>query len=80
MYIEKQIKILSIKTGYSISEIGRRLDRSPQAFSQKIKRGRFSLDDLMDIALATGCGLRCEFVLPDGERIGICEVDDDKIH
>lgn len=47
------------------------MDKSPQAFSQKIKRGSFTLDDMQDIALATGCSFECAFVFPDGERIEI---------
>ena len=69
MRIDEQLKILGIKTDMSLAEIGRRLDKSPQAFSQKIKRGNFSLDDLEDIAMATGCKLECAFLLPNGERI-----------
>ena len=38
MRIDEQIKILCIKLDMTISEIGRRLDKTPQAFSQKIKR------------------------------------------
>ena len=65
------LKILAIKTDMTITEMGRRMDKSPQAFSQKIKRGTFTLDDLQEIALATGSTLECAFVLPNGERIEI---------
>lgn len=71
MRIDNQIKMIGVKTDLSISEIGRRLNKSPQAFSQKLKRGCFTLDDLEDIALVTGCKLECSFVFPDGERIVI---------
>ena len=60
-----------MKTGMIFREMGRRMDKSPQAFSQKIKRGSFTLDDMQDIALATGCSFECAFVFPDGERIEI---------
>lgn len=69
MRIDEQLKILGIKTDMTLSEIGRRLNKSPQSFSQKMKRGSYTLDDLEDIALATGCVLECAFVLPNGERI-----------
>ena len=36
MRIEEQIKMLCAKTNLSSSEIARRLNRSPQAFSQKL--------------------------------------------
>lgn len=71
MRIDDELKILAVKTDMTITEMGRRLDKSPQAFSQKIKRGTFNLDDMEEIALATGCTFSCAFILPDGERIEI---------
>ncbi|NMA34659.1 MAG: XRE family transcriptional regulator [Clostridiaceae bacterium] len=71
MRIDEQIKILCIKSDLTISEIGRRLNKTPQAFSQKIKRGNFTIDDLSEIAMVTGCKLECSFVLPNGEKIKI---------
>lgn len=69
--IDEQIKMVCVKSGLSISEIGRRLNKSPQAFSQKIKRGNMTLDDLEDIALVSGCKLECKFVYPNGDTISI---------
>ena len=67
MRIDEQIKILAIKTDMTLGEIGERLDKSPQAFSQKMKRGKYTLDELEEIARVTGCKLQCNFVLPNGE-------------
>lgn len=71
MRFDEQIKIISVKSGLSVSEIGRRLNKSPQAFSQKIKRGKLTLDDLYDIALVAGCKLECKFIYPDGDSISV---------
>ena len=71
MRIDVQLRLLCAKSNLSISEIGRRLDKSPQAFSQKIKRGTLSIDDLGDIAMVSGCTLECSFLYPDGTRIKI---------
>lgn len=71
MRIDDQIKMLCVKTDLSISEIGRRLNKTPQAFSQKIKRGNFTIDDLNDIAMVSGCKLECSFVFPNGDKISI---------
>lgn len=49
MRIDEELKILAIKTDMTITEMGRRMDKSPQAFSQKIKRGTFTLDDLQEM-------------------------------
>ena len=71
MRIDDQIKKLCLKSDVSASELGRRLNKTPQAFLQKMKRGTFTLDDLSDIALVAGCELSCSFVFPDGESIVI---------
>lgn len=71
MRIDDEIKILGIKTDMTLADIARSLNKSPQAFSQKMKRGNLTIDDLDDIAMATGCRLECAFVLPNGERITI---------
>ena len=71
--IDDQIKILCIKSDLTISKIGKRLNKTPQAFSQKIKRGNFTIDDLQEIAMVTGCRLECNFVLPNGEKIQLSE-------
>lgn len=73
MQLEEQIKMICIKSGLSISEIGRRLNKSPQAYSQKLKRGKITIEDLQDIAMVSGCRLKCDFVFPDGEDIHIAE-------
>lgn len=71
MRIEESLKILCIDNGISLSELARRLDKSPQALSQKISRGTFSISDLDEIAMVTGCKLECNFVLMNGEKIKI---------
>lgn len=69
MRIDEQLKILAIKTDMTFAEISSRIDKSPQAFSQKMKRGNYTLDELEEIAAATGCTLHCSFVMPNGETI-----------
>ena len=64
-------KLLCLKTGTTQNEIAIRLNKSPQAFSQKINRETFSLKDLEDVAIVTDCKLECYFELPNGEKIKI---------
>lgn len=71
MRIDEPIKVLCVKTDLTLSEIAKRLNKTPQAFCQKIKRGTFTINDLDEIALVTGCKLECNFVLPNGEKIRI---------
>ncbi len=59
MRIDEQLKILSIKTNMTFAEIAEKIDKSPQAFSQKMKRGNYTLDELEEIARATGAKASC---------------------
>ena len=71
MRIDEQLKIICLKADISLAELSRRLSKTPQAFSQKMKRGHFTVEELEDIALVSGCQLKCEFVYPNGEKITI---------
>lgn len=71
MRIDGPLKLLCVKTDLSNAEIGRRLNKTPQAFSQKLKRGKVTIDDLQDIAMVTGCEFECFFRFPDGDIIAI---------
>lgn len=75
MRIDEPVKIMCVKNDLTMAEIARRLGKTPQAFSQKMKRGTFSLDDLDSIAVVAGCKLECNFVLANGERISITQME-----
>ena len=69
MATSEQLKILCVKLNISVSELARRCGKSPQAFSQKMKRESFTPSDLKDIAEAVNCQYESSFILPDGERV-----------
>ena len=69
MSLSEQIKILCIKLNISVSQLGRMTGSSPQAFSQKLKRESFTVDELKAIAEAAGCQYEGKFVLPNGEEV-----------
>lgn len=69
MATSEQIKILCVKLNISVSELARRCETSPQAFSQKMKREGFTPAELKKIAAAAGCQYESSFVLPNGDRI-----------
>ncbi len=71
MRIGEQLKKLCVNNGITLSELARRLNKSPQALSQKIARETFSISDLDEIAMVTGCKLECNFVMINGEKIEI---------
>lgn len=71
MQLHDSIKLFCTKYGISFSELARRLNKSPQSFSQKVKRGTLSLDDLEEIAVVTGCQLDCSLIMPTGDKVKI---------
>ena len=76
MRIDEPLKIVCVKNELTITEIARRLGTSPQALSQKIRRGKLSLDDLDNIAVVSGCKLECNFILAGGEKVPIIKERD----
>lgn len=69
MTLREQIKVLSIRSGLTISEIARRTGRSPQNFYGRLKRENFSVEELQQIAEAAGCRYEQYFLLDNGEKI-----------
>ena len=69
MSVSEQLKILCVKLGISVSELGRISGKSPQAFSQKMKRESFTVDELKQIAEAAGCRYEGTFITPSGEKV-----------
>ena len=69
MTITEQIRVLCVRSGISVAELSRRLGSNPQNVGEKLKRGKFSVEDLRKIAEAAGCTYEQYFVLPSGEKI-----------
>lgn len=59
--ISEKIKIMCGRKNISVSELARCLDKSPQNFSQQLKRGDFRVSDLEKIAAVLDCDLLLEF-------------------
>jgi transcriptional regulator with XRE-family HTH domain len=69
MSVSEQIKILCVKLGISVSELGRMAGKSPQAFSQKMKRETLTVDELKQLAEAAGCKYEGTFTTPEGDKV-----------
>ncbi len=67
--VSEQLKILCVKLNISVAGLARLFGKSPQAFSQKMKREKFTVDELKEIAEAAGCKYTGAFELPNGERV-----------
>ncbi len=69
MNISEQIKVLCVRCKVSEAELARRLGKSPQSFNAKMKRGSFTVKELLEIAKVLGVSFERNFVLENGEKI-----------
>lgn len=69
MTISEQVKVLCVMNNISIAELARRLGKSPQSFNSKMKRESFTINELIEIADATGSVFERKFILEDGEEV-----------
>ena len=69
MTISEQIKVLCVRSNISVSELARRIGKSPQSFNAKMKRESFTIEELEIIAEAVNAKYIRLFELPSGERI-----------
>lgn len=63
--VSENIKIMAARAGLSLSELARRLDDTPQNFTQKLKRDNFRVGDLRKIADICGYVFIYDFVKKD---------------
>ena len=69
MTTSEQIRVLCVRTGFSLSELARRIDQTPQNFNAKLKRNTVTQEELNQIAKVLGATYEQYFVLPNGEKI-----------
>lgn len=67
--VSEQIKILCIKLNISVSKLAELLGKSPQAFSQQMKRESLTVAELKKIAEVTNCKHESVFTLPNGDNV-----------
>ena len=69
MTITEQIKILCVRSNISLSELARRIGKTPQSLNAKMKRQSFTVNELNSIAEAVGAKFVRNFELPNGDII-----------
>jgi len=66
MKMAEKIRILLIKCGnISMAELARRLNRTPQSFSNSMKLDNFTQSDLEEIAEALNVKYESNFIIPE---------------
>ena len=69
MTISEQIRVLCVRSNISVAELARRLGTSPQAFSAKMKRESFTIEELELIADAVDAKFSRSFERPSGDKV-----------
>lgn len=69
MTVKQLIKTALAYQGISEAELARRLGTSPNAFNNRMQRGKFSAEDLKKIAEAIGGEYFFGIRFPDGKEI-----------
>lgn len=69
------VRALCKKQHISLAELSRRIGQSPQNLNKKLKHDTLTVDELEEIAKATGSEFDLGFNLPDGTRVSQSEVD-----
>ena len=69
MTISQKIKMTLAYKGMSEAELARTIGTSPSAFNQRMKTGKFSSDDMEQIATALDATYFFGFEFPDGTKI-----------
>ena len=69
MTISQKIKMALAYRNMSEADLARAIGSSPSAFNQRMKRERFTKEELEAIAAVLGASYRAEFVFPDGTVI-----------
>ena len=69
MNIKQKVLVACDIAGISMTELGRRLGMSQSAFSQRLKTGKFTQEELENMANILGCKYISVFQFPDGKRV-----------
>ena len=65
----EQIRLLCIRAGLSLSDLARATGQSPQNLSNKVRRDRFTVQELQAIAQALGGRLELVWTDKDGNSM-----------
>lgn len=67
--LQQRVKASCELAGMSLTELAEKLDMSQQNFSKRLKVGKFTQEELEDIAKALGAKYISVFEFPNGTRI-----------
>lgn len=69
MTIRQKVKIACDESGITLTELAEKLGMSQQSMSNRLKTGKFTQEELEQIAQVLGCKYINYFEYPNGTRI-----------
>lgn len=66
MTIQEQVKMAAVYSNITLTEIAKKVGMSPQSFSNRMKTGKFTRQELEKIGSALGAEYISCFRFPDG--------------
>lgn len=76
MAVDYKIKEVMKRTGFTLTRYAEERNVSTITVSRKVNHGKWTLEQLFELANITGCRFQCCFVFKDGERIYLHDSDE----
>lgn len=67
--LQQKIKVACDTAGMSMTELGSKMGMSQASISKRVKTGKFTQEELEQMATIMGCKYQSSFVFPDGNEI-----------
>lgn len=67
--LQQKIRVACELANMSMTELGNKIGMSQQSISKRIKTGKFTQEELEQIAHALGCEYRSGFYFPNGDKV-----------
>lgn len=67
--LQQKIKVACELANMSMTELGNKIGMSQQSISKRVKTGKFTQEELEEIARALGCEYRSGFYFPSGDKV-----------
>lgn len=67
--LQQKIKVACDTAGMSLTELGAKMGMSQASISKRVKTGKFTQEELEEMASIMGCKYQSSFVFPDGNEV-----------
>jgi len=67
--IKQKVEAACSMAGITVTELGRKMGMSQQSISKRLKTGKFTQEELEQMAEIMGCEYHSIFVFPDGNKV-----------